>query len=149
MLLRMIQGFSAGGEYAGAAVFMSEHAPDNRRGFYGSFLEFGTLAGFSAAALLCTGLTFALGDEAMHAWGWRVPFALTLLLGIIALWMRRSLDEPETFTKDLPDANKGSNKTSHLINGALRWRVVVKGVWFSPCVGGFDLSKRIARRRSC
>lgn len=108
MLLRMIQGFSAGGEYAGAAVFMSEHAPDNRRGFYGSFLEFGTLAGFSAAALLCTGLTFALGDEAMHAWGWRVPFALTLLLGIVALWMRRSLDEPETFTKDLPDANKGS-----------------------------------------
>ena len=52
ILLRMIQGFSTGGEYGGAATFMAEYAPDRKRGFYGSFLEFGTLAGFSLGALL-------------------------------------------------------------------------------------------------
>lgn len=100
VLLRMIQGFSAGGEYAGAAVFMSEHAPDDKRGKYGSFLEFGTLAGFSGAAILCTVLTLIVGTDGMMAGWWRLPFALTLLLGGIALWMRRHLEEPETFTQD-------------------------------------------------
>lgn len=107
VLLRMVQGFSAGGEYAGAAVFMSEHAPDNRRGFYGSFLEFGTLAGFSAAAILCTGLTLVVGEDGMMAGWWRLPFALTLVLGGIALWMRRHLEESETFTED-------SSKDNHV-----------------------------------
>lgn len=108
VLLRMVQGFSAGGEYAGAAVFMSEHAPDNRRGFYGSFLEFGTLAGFSAAAILCTGLTLVVGEDGMMAGWWRLPFALTLVLGGIALWMRRHLEESETFTEDSSKGNEVS-----------------------------------------
>ena len=103
VFLRMLQGFSAGGEYAGAAIFMSEHAPDNRRGFYGSFLEFGTLAGFSAAAVLCTSLTLIVGEDGMMAGWWRLPFLLTLPLGLLALWMRRHLSEPETFTADTKD----------------------------------------------
>ena len=98
-VLRIVQGFSAGGEYAGAAVFMSEHAPDNRRGFYGSFLEFGTLAGFSAAAILCTVLTFVVGEQGMIDFWWRVPFLVCLPLGAVALWMRRSLSESDTFTE--------------------------------------------------
>ncbi|MDV2978466.1 UNVERIFIED_CONTAM: MFS transporter [Actinomycetes bacterium ARC8] len=109
VLLRMVQGFSAGGEYAGAAVFMSEHAPDNKRGKYGSFLEFGTLAGFSAAAILCTMLTLVVGEEGMMAGWWRLPFALTLVLGGIALWMRRHLEESETFTDD---SSKGNTVSS-------------------------------------
>lgn len=115
VLLRMIQGFSAGGEYAGAAVFMSEHAPDNKRGKYGSFLEFGTLAGFSAAAILCTVLTMVVGEDGMMAGWWRLPFALTLVLGGIALWMRRHLEEPETFTDDA-----GKNNAVHSAPQALR-----------------------------
>lgn len=101
VFLRMVQGFSAGGEYAGAAVFMAEHAPDNRRGFYGSFLEFGTLVGFSGAAILCTGLTLLVGEDAMLGGWWRLPFLLTLPLGLIALWMRRHVEEPETFTDQI------------------------------------------------
>ncbi|HCS59794.1 MAG TPA: MFS transporter [Microbacterium sp.] len=100
VFLRMVQGFSAGGEYAGAAVFMAEHAPDNRRGFYGSFLEFGTLSGFSAAAILCTTLTIIVGEDGMMAGWWRLPFLLTLVLGLVGLWMRRHLAESETFTSD-------------------------------------------------
>ncbi|MGO1544931.1 MAG: MFS transporter [Gulosibacter sp.] len=113
VLLRMVQGFSAGGEYAGAAVFMSEHAPDNRRGFYGSFLEFGTLAGFSGAAILCTTLTLIVGEDGMMAGWWRAPFLVTLLLGLVALWMRSSLEESETFTEDSAhtDANASAWKS--------------------------------------
>ncbi|MBL3687531.1 MFS transporter [Leucobacter zeae] len=107
VLLRMIQGFSAGGEYAGAAVFMAEHAPDNRRGFYGSFLEFGTLAGFSGAAILVTTMTLLLGEDAMMAGWWRLPFLLTLPLGLLALWMRRNVEEPETFTADIDISGSG------------------------------------------
>ena len=71
--LRIIQGFSTGGEYGGAATFMAEYSPDDRRGFYGSFLEFGTLAGFSFGALLMLGFSLALGEQAMHDWAWRIP----------------------------------------------------------------------------
>ena len=71
VLLRMVQGFSTGGEYGGAATFMAEYAPDARRGFFGSFLEFGTLAGFSLGAVLMLSFSLLLSDEAMHGWGWR------------------------------------------------------------------------------
>ncbi|WP_152978096.1 MFS transporter [Curtobacterium sp. S6] len=102
--LRAIQGFSAGGEYAGAAVFMAEHAPDNRRGIYGCFLEFGTLVGFSGAAILCTSLTLVVGEDGMTAGWWRLPFLLTALMGVLALWMRRHLHDPEAFTEDVEEA---------------------------------------------
>lgn len=97
--LRIIQGFSAGGEYAGAAVYMAEHAPDDRRGFWGSFLEFGTLLGFSLAAILVTALEFIVGSDGMEAGWWRLPFLLTLPLGIVALLMRKNLHDSETFTE--------------------------------------------------
>ena len=78
---------------------MAEHAPDNRRGFWGSFLEFGTLLGFSGAAILVTVMQLTLGDEFMNDWGWRIPFFITLPLGLFALWMRTKLTESETFTE--------------------------------------------------
>ncbi len=96
-LLRIVQGFSAGGEYAGAAVYMAEHAPDDRRGFWGSFLEFGTLLGFSLAAILVTALEFVVGTDGMAEGWWRLPFLLTLPLGIVALLMRARLHDSETF----------------------------------------------------
>ncbi len=96
-LLRIVQGFSAGGEYAGAAVYMAEHAPDDRRGFWGSFLEFGTLLGFSLAAILVTALEWIVGTEGMEAGWWRLPFLLTLPLGLVALAMRARLHESAVF----------------------------------------------------
>ena len=97
VVLRMVQGFSTGGEYGGAATFMAEYAPDNRRGFYGSFLEVGTLAGFSAGALLMLGAALVLGDEAMHAWGWRIPFFVAGILGLVGLYLRSHVEETPIF----------------------------------------------------
>ena len=97
VLLRMIQGFSTGGEYGGAATFMAEYAPNRRRGLLGSFLEFGTLGGFSLGALLMLGCSLVLGDEQMHAWGWRLPFLLAAPLGLIGLYLRSRLEDTPVF----------------------------------------------------
>lgn len=97
VLLRMIQGFSTGGEYGGAATFMAEYAPDDRRGFYGSFLEFGTLAGFSLGALLMLIFSLLLGDQAMHNWGWRIPFLIAAPMGLIGMYLRSKMEDTPIF----------------------------------------------------
>lgn len=97
VLLRMIQGFSTGGEYGGAATFMAEYSPDHRRGFYGSFLEFGTLAGFSFGALLMLQFSLWLGEEAMHDWAWRIPFFVAGPMGLIGLYLRSRMEDTPIF----------------------------------------------------
>ncbi|MFJ9543692.1 MFS transporter [Streptomyces sp. NPDC101225] len=99
ILFRLVQGFSTGGEYGGASTFIAEYAPDLRRGFYGSFLELGTLAGYVGAAGLVTILTSALDSGAMEQWGWRVPFLVAGPIGLIGLYLRLRLDETPAFRK--------------------------------------------------
>lgn len=100
ILLRMLQGFSTGGEYGGAATFMAEYAPDDRRGFFGSFLEVGTLAGFSLGALLMLGFSMGLGDEAMHGWGWRIPFLVAGPIGLIGMYVRSKMEDTPVFLEE-------------------------------------------------
>jgi MHS family proline/betaine transporter-like MFS transporter len=95
--LRMIQGFSTGGEYGGAATFMAEYAPDKRRGFFGSFLEFGTLAGFSLGAILMLIASSLLDEAAMRAWGWRLPFLVAAPLGLVGLYLRSRIEDTPVF----------------------------------------------------
>ncbi|MFI6580175.1 glycine betaine/L-proline transporter ProP [Embleya sp. NPDC050493] len=99
ILFRMLQGFSAGGEYGGASTFIAEYAPDKRRGFYGSFLEFGTLIGYILAASLVTLLTAVLSDHEMRTWGWRIPFLVAGPIGVIGLYLRLRLEESPAFAK--------------------------------------------------
>lgn len=105
IMLRMIQGFSTGGEYGGAATFMAEYAPARRRGFLGSFLEFGTLAGFSAGALMMLGFSAVLSDDQMGSWGWRLPFLIAAPLGLIGIYLRMKLEDTPVF-KELEDQGK-------------------------------------------
>jgi len=97
IVLRMVQGFSTGGEYGGAATFMAEYAPDRKRGIYGSFLEFGTLAGFTLGAALALVAEAAVGSDNMSAWGWRLPFLVAAPLGIIGLYLRSKLEDTPVF----------------------------------------------------
>ncbi|MFR0357241.1 MFS transporter [Streptomyces sediminimaris] len=99
IFFRLIQGFSTGGEYGGASTFIAEYAPDLRRGFYGSFLELGTLAGYVGAAGLVTILTAVLDGGGMEQWGWRVPFLVAGPIGVIGLYLRLRLDETPAFRK--------------------------------------------------
>ncbi|WP_017626472.1 MFS transporter [Nocardiopsis chromatogenes] len=98
LLARMVQGFSTGGEYGGATTFIGEYAPDRRRGFLSSWLEFGTVCGYAGGALVVTLLTVVLSDSQMAAWGWRVPFLLALPLGAVGLYIRLRLEDTPAFT---------------------------------------------------
>lgn len=97
--LRVVQGFSTGGEYGGAATFMAEYSPDSKRGRYGSFLEFGTLAGFASGTALVLLLNLALTDDQMSTWGWRIPFLIALPLGLVGLYLRSQLDDSPVFAE--------------------------------------------------
>lgn len=96
-LARCLQGFSAGGEYAGACAFVMEHAPTEQKARYGSFVPVSTFAAFACAAGLVFGLGLWLDDTQMQAWGWRVPFLIAAPLGLIGLYMRLRLDESPAF----------------------------------------------------
>ncbi|MFE3637666.1 glycine betaine/L-proline transporter ProP [Streptomyces sp. NPDC059168] len=99
ILFRLVQGFSTGGEYGGASTFIAEYAPDKRRGYFGSFLEFGTLAGYVGASGLVVALSAFLSDDQMLHWGWRIPFLAAAPLGLIGLYLRLRLDETPAFQK--------------------------------------------------
>jgi MHS family proline/betaine transporter-like MFS transporter len=123
ILLRMVQGFSTGGEYGGAATFMAEYSPDAKRGFYGSFLEVGTLAGYALGALLMLGFSLWLGSEAMHEWGWRVPFLLAGPMGLIGLYLRSRMEDTPIF-REVEQKGEQEKSTSAEMRDLLRdyWR---------------------------
>ena len=105
LLAKLVQGFSIGGEYSGAAVFIAEYSPDSKRGFMASWLDFGSIAGFLLGAGFVVLLSSLLGQIAFHDWGWRIPFFLALPLGIIGLYLRHALDETPTFQQYADNEN--------------------------------------------
>jgi len=131
ILLRMVQGFSTGGEYGGAATFMAEYAPDDRRGFFGSFLEFGTLAGFSLGALLMLGFSLLLGEAAMGDWGWRIPFLVAGPMGLVGLYLRSRMEDTPIFREAEKAAGRergGAPTFGRLIRDHWRPLLVVGGL---------------------
>lgn len=97
LIARLVQGFSTGGEYAGAMTYIAESTSDKKRGFLASGLEVGTLVGFAASAALVTLLTYILGPDKMVEWGWRLPFLIAGPLGVIGFYMRSRLEEAAAF----------------------------------------------------
>lgn len=98
VVLRLLQGFSAGGEIGGASAFVAEHAPARRRGLYVSWVEVGSISGFLLGSVVVLLLTVSLGDGQMSDWGWRVPFLLAGPLGVAGLYIRSKLEETPEFT---------------------------------------------------
>lgn len=104
LLLRMVQSFSASGEYAGAATFLGEYAPASRRGFYCSLIPASTAIGLLAGSTIASVMSANLGEAALVGWGWRIPFLLAGPLGLIVHYIRTNLaDSPvyERMTKAL------------------------------------------------
>jgi MFS family permease len=99
IILRCVQGFALGGEYGGAAIYVAEHSPPNKRGWSTSWVQ--TSAGFGLfGALLVIMVTRAVvGVEAFDAWGWRIPFAVSIGLLGVSVWMRLKLTESPAFAK--------------------------------------------------
>lgn len=93
LLARLFQGLSVGGEYGTSATYMSEVAVEGRKGFYASFQYVTLIGGQLLALLVVVVLQHTMEDAALREWGWRIPFALGAVLAVVALWLRRQLDE--------------------------------------------------------
>lgn len=96
---RLLQGFSAGGEFGSSAVFLVEWANPKRRGFFGSFHQVATYGGLLVGVVFVAALTAVLGPETMAAWGWRIPFLLGSALAIVVLVLRRRVQETPVFSE--------------------------------------------------
>jgi MFS transporter, MHS family, proline/betaine transporter len=122
ILLRMIQGFSTGGEYGGAATFMAEYAPDRRRGLFGSFLEVGSITGFTLGASIVLLTERIVGTAAMTEWGWRLPFLFAAPLGLIGLYLRRRLEDTPVFRELAASGQVERETRTQLRDLARYWR---------------------------
>ena len=123
ILLRILQGFSAGGEWGGAALMSVEHAPVHKRGFFGAYPQIGVPTGLILATGVMLLVTSSMSEEAFLAWGWRVPFLFSVLLIVVGFVIRRSVDESPVF-KEMQDRKKESAAPlRQLFSG--HWRQVI------------------------
>jgi MFS family permease len=99
VLLRLLQGLALGGEYGGAATYVAEFSPPGKRGFFTSWIQTTATVGLFAALLVVIGTRTYLGEDAFKAWGWRIPFLVSILLLIVSLWIRMRLAESPVFLK--------------------------------------------------
>lgn len=107
IVLRLAQGLAMGGEYGGAATYVAEHAPEGKRGLYTSFIQTTATLGLLLSLVVILGCRLTLGSEAFEAWGWRIPFLLSIVLLGVSVWIRLQLSESPLFQQ-----MKSEGKTS-------------------------------------
>jgi len=105
--LRILQGLALGGEYGGAATYVAEHAPDDKRGAFTSWIQTTATLGLFLSLLVILGVRSAVGEEAFSSWGWRIPFLVSVILLAVSVWIRLSMNESPAFAK-----MKAEGKTS-------------------------------------
>src|ERR1700712_333651 len=116
--LRLLQGLALGGEYGGAATYVAEHAPPGKRGYYTSYIQTTATLGLFLSLLAILFTRAALGEPEFAAWGWRIPFLVSVLLLAVSVWIRMRLSESPVFQK-MKDEGKGS--TSPLKDAFGNW----------------------------
>ena len=107
ILLRLLQGLALGGEYGGAATYVAEHAPRNRRGYFTSWIQTTATLGLFLSLLVIMGVRLSIGDKSFADWGWRIPFLVSSILLAISVWIRLQLNESPTFLR-MKEEGKGS-----------------------------------------
>jgi MFS family permease len=118
VLLRLLQGLALGGEYGGAAVYVAEHAPDGRRGYYTSFIQTTATLGLFISLIVILVTRAIVGEEAFKLWGWRIPFLVSIVLVGMSYYVRLRLRESPLFTR-LKDA--GNSSTAPLRDSFGTW----------------------------
>ncbi len=123
--LRLVQGLALGGEYGGAAVYVAEHVPDNRRGFYTSFIQTTATLGLFVSLGVILLVRLNMTEEAFKTWGWRIPFLLSILLVAMSLWIRLRLKESPLFTQ-LKTAGKSSARPIRdSLGNRANWKIML------------------------
>ncbi|MDN4543974.1 MULTISPECIES: MFS transporter [unclassified Pseudomonas] len=116
--LRLLQGLALGGEYGGAATYVAEHAPKGKRGFFTSWIQTTATLGLFLSLLVILTCRTVLGTEAFEAWGWRIPFLLSILLLIVSVYIRLQLNESPVFLKMKAE---GKSSKAPLTESFARW----------------------------
>jgi len=116
LLLRLIQGLSIGGEFTASATFVSELAPQGRKGLHASLTMLGAILGILLGSGVAMVLSDTLGEEAMTDWAWRLPFLMGIILGAVAFWMRRSMSS----SPEMSDIHAGKDDREHPLIDVLK-----------------------------
>src|SRR5215472_16114636 len=117
--LRLVQGLALGGEYGGAAIYVAEHAPSNRRGYYTSWIQTTATLGLFMALLLILGIRSSMGEQAFGDWEWRIPFMLSAILLVVSLWIRLKLNESPLFRRMVEEGKQSKRPLSEAFG---EWR---------------------------
>ena len=117
--LRLLQGLALGGEYGGAATYVAEHAPQGRRGYYTSFIQTTATLGLFISLLVILAVRYSMSPDDFKAWGWRVPFLVSILLLAVSVWIRLQLSESPLFTKM---KSEGKNSKAPLTESFGQWK---------------------------
>jgi MFS family permease len=134
--LRLAQGLALGGEYGGAATYVAEHAPPNRRGYYTSWIQTTATLGFFLSLAVILGCRVGFGEEAFRAWGWRVPFLVSVLLLAISVYIRLKLEESPLF---IEMKQSGTHSRAPLTESFARWdnlKLVLLALFGAACGQG-------------
>jgi MFS family permease len=116
--LRLLQGLALGGEYGGAATYVAEHAPHGKRGAYTSWIQTTATLGLFLSLIVILGVRTVVGEDAFAAWGWRIPFLLSILLLAVSVWIRLQLNESPTFKRM---KEEGKTSKAPLTESFARW----------------------------
>ncbi|QIQ20615.1 glycine betaine/L-proline transporter ProP [Zophobihabitans entericus] len=137
IIARIAQGFSTGGEYCGALIFVAEYSPDRKRGFMGSWLDFGSIAGFLCGAGFVSLLSVMLTSEQMVDWGWRIPFLFAGPLGLLGFYLRHQLDETPTFQQHLDNQSNNEDNSDDFEPAKVPLKELFTTYWRSilKCLG--------------
>jgi MFS family permease len=117
--LRLVQGFALGGEYGGAAIYVAEHSPDNKRGSYTGWIQTSASVGLLLALAIVFATRYVLGEQAFEDWGWRIPYLVSLILLLVSVWIRLRLEESPVFRKM---REEGTLSTAPYTESFFRWR---------------------------
>jgi MFS family permease len=117
--LRLVQGLALGGEYGGAAIYVAEYAPPNKRGYYTSWIQTTATLGLFMALLLILGIRTAMGEAAFGDWGWRIPFLLSAILLAVSIWIRLKLNESPLFRRMVEEGTRSKRPLSEAFG---EWR---------------------------
>jgi MFS family permease len=126
VLLRMLQGLALGGEYGGAAVYVAEHVPDKRRGFYTSFIQTTASLGLFTSLIVILLTRQAVGEAGFAAWGWRIPFLLSIVLVIVSFYIRMQLGESPLYSKLKASGASSAAPIQESFNTWPKWKLVLK-----------------------
>lgn len=134
VLLRIIQGLALGGEYGGAAVYVSEHVADNRRGYFTSYIQTTATLGLFVSLIVILVVRGMMTPESFAAWGWRVPFLLSAVLVLLSLYIRLRLKESPLFSKMKSEGKTSKAPIKESFGSARNWKVLLT-VLFGAAAG--------------